>query len=331
VEAGERGWESIEYKEIYQSAQEFIGKDAVHKTVVDKSQSYVSQVHEVLKINPVTHFLYDPRSGSQEYLKGFYEAVMIALLFARYRVVPIVYLTDLSFRLWRCQAAAVSAANGVVVTFMMPKRVQPIFPHRRLVGPSLMPFSRQLLDSLETARTDLHKTKKIEPIVRFTGSLYEPRTTFLSSLTDKLQKKGKQLEVLGRELGSKRVSDEEYWRRISSAQIVITTAVQASQPGIDWEWVPHLVYRYLEVMAAGSVLLAPAVPGVEKYFKPGEHFIAFDTLDSASEQASYFLDNPKKLEVIRKAGHERARELVRSHSFWIQVDTALGFEALVRS
>ena len=139
------------------------------------------------------------------------------------------------------------------------------------------------------------------------------------------------LEVMGRELGSKRVSDEEYWTRIMSADMVVTTAVQASQPGIDWDWIPHLVYRYLEVLAAGSTLLAPNVPGVEKYFRPGEHFVSFETVENACEQAVYFLNNPDELEKIRKAGNLRAIELINSHSFWVQIDTALGYEALVRS
>ena len=137
IEAGERGWQAIEFQELYQSAVEYLGTDAVEKLVVDKSKAYVPQVRKTLENEQVTHYFYDPRTGSQELLGGFAEALKLAILFARYRVSPIVYLTDLAFRQWRCKASAVSAVSGVTVTFMMPKVVQPIFPHRRLAGPGL--------------------------------------------------------------------------------------------------------------------------------------------------------------------------------------------------
>ena len=330
IEAGERGWQAIEFQELYQSAVEYLGSSAVEKLVVDKSKAYVPQVRKALKNGQITHYFYDPRTGSQELFGGFVEAVRLAVLFARYRVSPIVYLTDLAYRQWRCKSASVSAVSGVTVTFMMPKLVQPIFPHRRLVGPSLMPFSNALLERLNKSRKKLERQDKIETLVRFTGSNYEPRKSFLEMLANELHQTGHRMEIQGRELGSERVSDEEYWRRVSSALINITTAMPVNMKGNDWEWVPHLVYRYLEVLAAGSLLLAPAVPGVERYFKPGKHFVAFNSVEHAAEQARYFLDNPKDVEKIRLAGHRRACELISVQSFWVQIDTALGYEALTR-
>ena len=40
---------------------------------------------------------------------------------------------------------------------------------------------------------------------------------------------------------------------------------------------PHLVYRYTEVLASGSLLVAPIVPGVEEYFRPGVDFVSFQS------------------------------------------------------
>ena len=328
IEAGERGWASIEFKELYQSGVEFLGDDRVSKLVIDKSKPYFPQVRSAVIEQRPTHYLYDPRTGAQEYGKGLIESICLGFLFARHGVVPIVLLTDLSYRIWRCKSAAVSATSGVVVTFMAPKKVQPIFPHRRLAGPSLMPFSQKLLRELTAARKTLVKTGDIADVVRFTGSLYEPRTSFLNELEAKLKDEGIKLEILGRELGSQRVSDEEYWNRLASCRLVVTTAVQAAQPGIDWEWVPHLVYRYLEVMAAGNALLAPTVPCIERYFRAGVHYVPFDSLESAVSAASYYHKHPRQLEAIRKAGQKRATELIAVHSFWVQIDTALGYEAL---
>ena len=327
IEAGAQGWNSIEFKEIYGSAIEYFKGNSVKKIVIDKSMSYVSQVEKILSSSDITHYLYDPRTGRQNFWSAFYESFCIAILFSRYRVVPVVYLTDLSVRLWRCQAAAVSANNGVVITLMMPKLVQPIFPHRRLVGPSLMPFSGQTLNNLKQLRYQLALSKSIQPVVRFAGSFYEPRTTFLRRFKEKLDATGHNVEILGRELGSQRVTDDEYWVRIGSAEIVITTADQALQTGTDWAWVPHLVFRYLEVLASGSLLLAPPVPGVSRYFESGVHFVSFDSLEDAVDKARFYLDNSQEADKIRKAGHEKAEQLIRSHIFWLQIEAALGSDS----
>lgn len=327
IEAGTQGWNAIEFKELYQSGIEYLGQNAVKKIEINKSNSYVMQVEAALLDPTVTHYLYDPRTGRQDFWGGFYESVRIAILLTRYRVIPVVYLTDLSFRKWRCQSSAVSALSGVVVTFMMPKRVQPIFPHRRLVGPSLMPISNETHNALQRLRQELEITNSIKPVVRFTGSLYEPRTSFLKSFSDQLSKYGHKFELLGRELGSARVTDIEYWTRLSSAAIVITTADQAVQSGTDWTWIPHLVYRYLEVLASGSLLLASPVPGISRYFEPGIHFVSYDSLEDAVIKARYYLDHPHEAEKIRVAGQEKATILIRMHSFWVQVDTALGSES----
>lgn len=328
IEAGKQGWNAIEFKELYRSASEYFGPDGVRRVVIDKSISYVPQVEEVLQNQQLTHYLYDPRTGKQDYWGAFAESLRIAILMARYRVIPVVYLTDLSVRIWRCQSSAVSAVSGVVVTFMMPKRVQPIFPHRRLVGPSLMPFSIETLDSLQRLRSELAAKNSIQRVVRFTGSLYEPRTTFLRHFKNDLEGTGHIVEVLGRELGSARVTDDEYWKRLGSAAIIITTSDQAQQPGTDWVWIPHLVFRYLEVLASGSLLLASPVPGILRYFEPDKHFVGYVSLGDAAQKARYYLDHPEAAEIIRMAGHKKAVHLIRMHSFWVQIDTALGAESL---
>ena len=114
IEAGTQGWNAIEFKELYRSASEYFGADSVMRVVIDKAIPYTPQVEEVLSNRQITHYLYDPRTGRQDFWGAFSESVHISILLARYRVIPVVYLTDLSYRLWRCQAAATSAVNGAV-------------------------------------------------------------------------------------------------------------------------------------------------------------------------------------------------------------------------
>jgi len=326
IEAGIVGWKSIEFKELYQSACEYLDVDRVYKIEINREQAYFPQVRRALNQLQPTHYLYDPRTGSEHWLQGLWQAFQVSYLLALRRIIPVVLLTDLAIRTWRAQSALVTAASGVVVIFMAPSRIQPIFPHRRLVGPSLMPFSQATLtwlDTLPRAQPDNDRPKAV-----FTGSLYEPRTSLLNAIQSGLQARGQVLDIKGRQLGSPRVSDEEYWLRLANADLVVTTADQMIQPGTDWTWVPHLLYRYLEVIACRTLLVAPEVPGIGRFFTPGEHFVAFQNSNDAVDVIEYYLNNEPERERIAKQGYVRARALIESRIFWLTIDVALGHESL---
>ncbi len=329
IEAGLRGWDSIELKELYESAKEYFGDGAVLRLVIDRNKDYRQQVTALLLSNPgVTHYLYDPRTGRPEEKLNVWNAltdsVSMALMLRRHRITPVAFLTDIGFRYWRCQAAAVTAKTGVVVSFMSSKFSQAVFPHRRLIGPAIFPMSHATLRYLVRLRSTLELEGRIDRRVRFMGSLYEPRTSFLKEFERVM---GPKADIRGRQLGSVRKPDAQYWEAIASAAIVITTADQFDQPGADLTEVQHLVYRYLEVLACGSLLLAPPVPGVMNYFTPGLHFVAFDSVQDACDKAVYYLNCTKESDRIRNEGQKRAEALVASRAFWLQINSALGPES----
>jgi len=324
IEAGVKGWESIEFKELYQSACEYLGDYNVIKAIIESQDTYLDQVKSLLSESAVTHYVYDPRTGSQNWLTGCWQALKIASYLQWNGVVPIVLLSDLSVRTWRLQSAVVTAARGVVITFMSPRNVQPIFPHRRLVGPCLMPLSEKTFRSFSIMK----RAKSIEQKAVFVGSLYEPRRTILSQIKTGLEQRGLLLEVKGRELGTARIPDEEYWGRLINAPIVITTASQLEQHGSDWTWIPHLLYRYIEAIASGSLLVAPEVAGIRRFFEPGKHFVTFTSVESAVDAITYYLTNPDEREKIARQGQKQAERLISSKVFWMGVDIALGDASL---
>ena len=326
IEAGERGWNSIELKELYQSAREYLGEDSVLRLVVDRNMVYQRQVNRLLSMNTdVTHYLYDPRTGRAEDKQNLWNAltdsVSMALLLRRYGITPVILLTDIGYRYWRYQAAAVSAQTGVVVSFMSNKLSQAMFPHSRLIGPSIFPMSQATLYYLMDLRETLEAEGKIEKKVRFTGSLYEPRASFMREFERLL---GPAADICGRELGSARKPDAAYWHLIASAEIVITTASQSYNSNRDLPHVLHMVYRYIEVLACGSLLLAPAVPGVMNYFTPGIHFVPFESVQDAHDKAVYYLEANEQADRIRLEGQRRAKALIESRVFWLQINAALG-------
>ena len=113
-----------------------------------------------------------------------------------------------------------------------------------------------------------------------------------------------------------------------NADIVFTTADQISLPEIDWSWVQNLVYRYVEVLASGSLLIAPEVPGVDKYFITGKHFVSFNNVEDAIQKISYYLENKNEREIIAKQGNEIARSLIASRIFWTLIDSNLAHKSL---
>lgn len=326
MERGIKGWDLIDGKELYESACEYLNANQVYKMYVNPDSSYVKQVKETLdKVRP-THYFYDPRTGSQDWLIGLWQSFIISLSLYWRNIIPIVFLTDFPVRSWRTQSAVVSANSGVVVTLMASRMIHPIFPHSRLVTPSLMPFSKATLENLNIfiESREIDQQKKAV----FIGSLYEPRTTILNEISEGLKSRNLNLEIRGRRLGSSRVSDSDYWYAMINAPIVITTAEQISSKSTDWAWIPHLIYRYLEVMACGTLLVAPVVPGIQRFFIPGVHFVAFTSTSNAVDVLEYYLLNEKERNEIAANGKTQAEALINSRTFWMGIDIGLGKQSL---
>lgn len=324
LEAGEGGWQIIEYKELYLSAQEYLKPQSLTKLVIDRERPYLYQVAHALNIENPTHYAYSPRTGSQALGGGLLEAFGILLLMTIHRVTPIVFLTDLPVRLWRAQSAVVTAFSGVVVTLMPPALTTPIFPHSRMIGPYLMPFSRKtlsLLDQIQEKNKRAGVPRAPSPV--FIGSLYEPRTTKLELIRKYLSDRDIRFEIRGRIIGETRKSDDEYWGQLLNAAIVVTTADQIELPTSDWKWIPHFIYRYTEALACGTLLIAPQIISIERYFVSGEHYVGFQDIDDAVQKIDYFYHHPEKRERVAAAGRTRVRALVESNSFWTGIDIAL--------
>ena len=326
IEAGVNGWKIIEYQEMYASAAEYLGTDQVLRLVVLPERCYVVQAVKFVFINKVSHYVYSPRTGSQNVLVGLFEAFVLSLVFAVRGVTPIVFLSDLPVTKWRAQAAVVSALGGVVNTLMVPGKVAHVFPHGRLLGPYLLPLSAETVNKLSVLR----RKKNIEDCPQginppvFAGALYEPRASHLASLEKKLKQLGLSLEVKGRKLNEARRSDDEYWATLAEADIVVTTADQVSGVHTDFDGEPHFLYRYTEVLAAGALLVAPRLEGIERYFVSGVHYVGFETIEDASKKIEFYMKNPDELYKISAAGNARALEIFNLNLAWHSIDYALG-------
>ena len=110
--------------------------------------------------------------------------------------------------------------------------------------------------------------------------------------------------------------------------MVLTTADQEYSEELDFNHVPHLVYRYLEAMACGALLVAPDISGIRRYFTPGVHFAAFTSPNNAIEVIEYYYNNSSERSKVANQGKERARSLIAARIFWTTLDISLGSDSL---
>ena len=58
IEAGIQGWNSIELKELLQSSIEYLDSSSVIKLSINRNNSYLLQVIELLRNKNITHYIY---------------------------------------------------------------------------------------------------------------------------------------------------------------------------------------------------------------------------------------------------------------------------------
>lgn len=256
-------------------------------------------------------------------------AIRLGAFLSFKRITPICLLTDFPVRRWRRQVSVVSSRKGIVAVLANPRSLARPRAHGRFFGPLPMALSTKTVTMLrQSPNRPTGQQPRAE--VLFIGSLYEPRKSFIESVTEGLREKGIDLVIQGRVLGEKRSANETYWRSIQRADIVITTARQVGGLGIDTVASTHMIYRALEVPAAGSVLAIEQVESMQRYLEPGQDFIEFNSVEDAVTQIHSLLRmNPKRLGEIARSGRARVKHLSAAHTYWTIIDAGLGSDSLL--
>lgn len=319
IESGAIGFTLIDVQEVERTAVEHYGRDRVARVIVEDRNRYLRNAREALSRTRPKFYWVDPRSSSQHFIRGPLQSAGLAILLAWHDVAPIVWLTDVPHRRWRLQAEILSSGSGVGFVLESPANSSVQLAHSNFLGPMPMPISGATLKMLEgLASGEPADRAARQPTAVFVGSLYEPRTTTMGTISEELSRRGHRLEVHARALGGTRISDLEYWSRLANAAVVFTTAAQVTAPrGIDTTDSPHLVYRYTEALAAGTALVAPRVPYSEHVFAPGIHYAAYETEEEAVELLDSLLNDVTRREAMGKAGRKRVKELSSASSVWL--------------
>ena len=323
IESGEVSWNFFEFQQLLASAQEHYGVNSVVTLSIKDRESYVQDLRRFLSSYKVQKYLWDPRTLSEHWARSWIQAFAVAFLFAQHQITPIAKLTDVQVRRWRSQTALITASQGVCISIMHPSRAMRWAVHRNLVGPAPMPLSLQWLESQSHSESGDGATFAGVGTVRFVGSLYEPRRSFLNELSERLAENSVQLEIFGRELSSRRLDVGTYLDLLRNSRIAVSTSRPSVLVGQDRIEEGHLVWRFFEAMAMGIPLVAEFVPGAEHLFESGVHYLSFSDLDEATLAVLEVVRDADLAAKLGKAGQQRVREICEHHSFWHIVDEAV--------
>lgn len=320
IGAGVRGWELIEFQEIFASASEYLGENNVSQVAFTGERPMLGELRSALRQFRPSHYYFDPRSGSQTSLKALWEALVIGVMLERDGVTPICALTDFPVRLWRLQAAIVSARTGVVTSLMSPSVIGGLFPHKRIVGPVPFPLSVVTLERLQERKKSTRQNHhSLNDKAVFVGMLYEPRKTTIEAIQKGLAERGIPMEIIGRMPDGSRISDDEYWNVIASARLVVSTSSQIAGKHTDCDGHTHFIYKFIEVTAVGTALAIEPVAGSEQLLQPDVDFIAYKSPEEAVRKISALWAERGALEELALRGADAARSIVKTSRYWSQV------------
>jgi len=323
IDSGAISWQFIDYEELLESAVEYMGPERVLKIVITDREKYVRQVLDQLRGQRVSHYFFDPRSASERPWRSLVQAFGLASALAWHGITPISRLTDVHHRRLRAQTTLMSALGGTTVVLMHPRQARQLAVHRHLVGPLPMPLSSRTLALVRRIRQE--EQVRARSVV-FVGSLYEPRRAFLNEVGHLLSVAGVNLDMRVREAGGARISNDDYWRTLAQAEVIVSTSTMSSGPGQDRVDEAHLIYRFTEACAVGRPLVTQAVPGAQDVFKPNRDFAECSDAASAADVILNLLEDAELRERVAESGARTVAELVGANYFWSAVDNALGGE-----
>lgn len=325
IEAGKLGMKSVFYEELVDSAKEFYGTNKVIEFTINREKSYLKQSYRNIRVYKPNLLIVDPRTGSQFWPRAYLQT-MIILIFSRvFNFTPIVILTDASILLWRIQAIMLTAnrkSKGVIVTFLDYKKFKFLFPHSRIIGPSLIPISKQRIAQIEImSKSNIRKSITNKSYIHFLGSLYNKRKIFFDEMNILLGESTAETTILMSKK-DKFPSSNEYWNFLVENPISITTTFIEKNPKYyyDRSDINQLVFRISEALAVGNFLFCQFFPGISEIFTDGKEMCIYYNKEDLLKKIVYYFENQEEMVSVSKTGNEFYKELARKNFFWTEIE-----------
>jgi hypothetical protein len=313
IEAGEKGWQGVFFDELLCSAQEILGENRVVKLVTRREKDYFQQISVGLKNEHPSHLIFDPRSGSQNMSRALIQTFKLKILISKLNISPIIMLTDACMRTQRLQSILLAGKSGVIFTCDSSSLMAKLFNGATCIGPMPIPISQKRINQIFTRFTPYSPATKIV----FTGSLYPERKIFFDELETQLSKMKSKI-LIERETKSESIDNDQYWQKIQSQSLIITTNFQhvLRSEKQDMVEINHMVFRVSEALAANKLLFSMKVPGMEEFFTPGTDFVEYANPRDLAEKLIYYAHNPKLQIRIAKCGFLKYQQFQTKNIYW---------------
>ena len=317
IEAGVKGWESVFFSEFFRSAQFTFGETMVHKSRINNSQKYLKESFRNLRLISPTHFIWDPRTCSQNRFMLVFQTTIIRIAVSILGIVPIVLLTDSSTRIWRNASNIMVGNDGVIISFIEMKSISRLLPSSQVLSPIFIPY-------LPRGKTEMVSEFFPGNRIMFLGSLYPIRREFFERINVELDAIKSRVRIDLQDKSSS-IDVDEYWKRMKVGVSVITTIIQ--QPSerykMDYIEAPQMVFRISEVLSSGGLLFTQHFEEMESYYQNDIEYIGFDSPKDAANKIDFASRNPNWCKSVSDAGYQRHKELVDKHLFWKSINSRL--------
>lgn len=313
IGAGSRGWSIIEYQELFNSANEYFGKNNVVKLSIKYPRLHTLLLLAEFLKKPYRFYIFSPRTPPQDFISILIDSFITSILCRLFSVQCICMLSDAPVLKWRYSAVLSTMWGGKILTLMDNSITNTVLPGVRTYGPYLLPYSLATSRSVSRLMVDSQRSHS----VFFSGWTYPDRKNMFDHVSSVLRDNNVPYSFSSRSLAGNRNSNTDYWQELCSSTILFTTSSQIKTKysnGLDDH--PHFIYRYFEALLAGNLLICHYCKGIERYFMPNIHFLVYSSFQEASSiTLSAYRDFDDFLKVANE-GHKRAHELVARYPFW---------------
>jgi hypothetical protein len=309
VPVGEAGGKSIFFEELVSASNETFGAGHLMLISIDKKRSFFKQINERLILQGFNSIFMDTRTFSRVTILLILQMIEVVLFCAIKDIRVTCLLTDASLVKHRLAAIFLTAKSGYVVTFLLQSELARKIPHKRIVGGALIPISKQTIKELEFQKREQSRSRLKGLPLRstFVGSLYPERMELLAGLNGVT---GLEFRTVSKNLG---LSNENYWRTLTTSDIVIVTTAQTN---IENNWIDlheynQVTFRIGEVFASGSALVCQKTQGLELDFIAGVHYFEFIDSESLKSLVLQLIKEPSKIDSVAENGHLKFLEVNR--------------------
>ena len=311
--------------EIAQAAREYAGAEKVTVFSRDPAESVADWHERLIRLlidSGATHLIAQVEKDPDDF-ESYTWDVFWPELAQRWDGVFLGVLFDSAYRWITIPARRVARASDrfVLVDICMPMD-NSMVKGRPEVGPVNMPVSNLSLSIIDEHTSEMEQ----EIDVSFIGALYPVRV----QLIEDLRSRGVNVAVnphrpdATSNLEESRANQPtyvDYMAGLKRSRMTINFSISSALNS------QQLKTRVLEAASMGCLVLTDDIGRTDQFWKPGEEYGYFSSLEELPSVIEGFLNDPDKLAGAQVAGMKRAREINVS-SFWGGIDSVLSRRGL---